>query len=452
MNTFTPEEVTERKLHISETGIFAGLKSETLHHLESMGVYMEYQQEMVAASGQDLAYFFFVIQGSFEVSKVEPESGKKVVLANIGEGQCFGEMSFFTGAPASANVIAVGTVVCWAIHHTALREFIELHDKGAHLAINIGALLAIRVQEGNARLVGLSASLSAYFGHQARQSGKGKVAPKSNQTAEMEIPDEIFDEFVAETLKLKADAEITAEQRSQIRAKIEADELDIVPWLEKGDRGDHLKMRLKLVQESKPSQPRPSRRPSSTLMQPTLLKIPQIRAQVLPEAVPAKSSFSKWLNVSSYLAIPLLTAAILILLLPVQTRESLVDSKQFKSIPFHSFIEGILVHSTVQKNPWILQKGATQTIQMTFPKTVFLRSNLEISQSVPSTLQIRLAIKQKETGTSVLNRMIEIRQHEDFLSLFSVQLPPGSYVLECSCEDWPTEIKIPASIVVNARS
>jgi CRP-like cAMP-binding protein len=452
MNTLASDQISQRQLHITETGIFSGLKEENLKELESRGVYMEYEQEIVTASGQQLEYLFFIIQGKFEVSNVEPKSGKKVVLATIGEGQCFGEMSFFTGSPASANVIAVGSVISWAIPHATLREFIEDHRGGALLAMNIGALMANRVQEGNSRLMGLSATLSAYFGHQARVSNKKKVnAPRTNQAAEMEIPDEIFDEFVKETLKLKSVEEITSEQREQVRAKIEADKIDIVAWLEKAERSDQLKMRLKLVKET--GRIEGVRRPSSSLLQPTLLRIPQIRAQVgIPDFYPQPSIFGKILNIGSYVALPVLTALVIVLLLPLQTRVSWIDSQEFKSIPFNSMIEGFLVRSSIQQNPWTLQNGGVQSINMNLPKGIFLVGKLNLSQKSPSPLKVKVLILRKEGKQSVFNQVIDLPQNADGINLFSVPLSPGSYTLECTCEDWPADVKLPASIVVTARS
>jgi len=105
-------------------------------------------------------------------------------------------MSFFTGTPASANVMAIDRVVCWAIPHESLRQFVESHSGGAHLALNIAVLLARRVQDGNTRLMGMRES-----------------EPLTNR------------------------------ERSIVRSKIESNEVDIVPWLEQGQQGRQLKGR-----------------------------------------------------------------------------------------------------------------------------------------------------------------------------------------------------------------
>ena len=93
MNTLEIDQATDLDARITATGVFKGLSQEQLADLESMGVYMEYHQEPVVADGHDMGYFFYVLRGVLEVSKVDAQTDKKTILAKLGLGQCFGEMS-----------------------------------------------------------------------------------------------------------------------------------------------------------------------------------------------------------------------------------------------------------------------------------------------------------------------------------------------------------------------
>src|ERR1700744_2817499 len=54
--------------------------------------------------GESARLMYFVVHGEVEVQKHDAE--RSVSLAKLGPGSMFGEMSFWDGAPASADVLA----------------------------------------------------------------------------------------------------------------------------------------------------------------------------------------------------------------------------------------------------------------------------------------------------------------------------------------------------------
>ena len=470
MNTLSHEEVACRQVRIPANGVFEGLQPHQLSGLEAMGVYMEYDHELVTADGHPLDYFFFIIQGDFEVLKIDPETGKKHALATIGEGQCFGEMSFFTRAPASANVVAMGKTVCWAIPHESLRQFIESHEGGASLAINVATLLARRVQEGNTRLVGLSASLSAYFGTAARAADpKTPEAPQTADHADMEIPDDVFDDFARDVLGIKEGAELTADQRAGIRSKIEANEVDIVPWLERGQCGQPLKVRLKFVHDTprvavSAAPPKAQAGPvegkialgrAIAASQPMVVRVPQVRARVAPAPVyvkPPRSPMWRLVNIASFLLLPLLTVYVIFLLMPLDSRESIAESAGFKKLPMREFLEWFIFRSNTQSNPVILKNGAQYKLPFRLPKPARLSGRLEFQNQKSVTMRIVVKVGQNEGSSNpAVNETIEMVPGSQTQSLFSVRLPPGSYACECACEDAQPGVEIPATWIISVR-
>ncbi|MDD2709666.1 MAG: cyclic nucleotide-binding domain-containing protein [Verrucomicrobiae bacterium] len=159
MNTLSSREIEKREIHLSGAGILKGVEAGFLMSLEAEGEFREYSREPVVTDGSEIKCFYYIVEGMLEVTKMNPATQKTHVLASIGKGQCFGEMSFLTGAPASADVAAGENVVVWVIPHEKLRQFIETKNGGVKLGLNIATLLAQRMQENNQRLMGLGSTL-----------------------------------------------------------------------------------------------------------------------------------------------------------------------------------------------------------------------------------------------------------------------------------------------------
>ena len=161
MRVLSAEAATTKGLAIASRGIFAELSPEQLQGLQAEGEFRTYANEVVAADAQPLDTLFHILRGEFEVSKADPETGFKVTLAKLGPEQAFGEMSFLSGTPASANVLAKGRVVCWTVSPRAPPAVCgrDQPGRGPRLAMNLATLLADRVREGNTRLVGMSSTL-----------------------------------------------------------------------------------------------------------------------------------------------------------------------------------------------------------------------------------------------------------------------------------------------------
>jgi CRP-like cAMP-binding protein len=62
----------------------------------------------VITEGQEGEALYVVARGQVEVVKVSEDGGRGVVLASLGKGDCFGEMSLLTGQPATATVRTKG--------------------------------------------------------------------------------------------------------------------------------------------------------------------------------------------------------------------------------------------------------------------------------------------------------------------------------------------------------
>jgi CRP/FNR family transcriptional regulator, cyclic AMP receptor protein len=94
----------------------------------------EKRRKTMASSGKERTYkpgdkivdegaigvgFFLILDGSTEVRK----GGK--VLAKLGKGQFFGEMSLIDGSPRSADVVATGPTNCWVLTSWAFESLVK---------------------------------------------------------------------------------------------------------------------------------------------------------------------------------------------------------------------------------------------------------------------------------------------------------------------------------------
>ena len=140
--------------------IFGGLKTETLEFL------LDLSQEVLVAEGD---YFFrehdkgntvYVLEsGLAQVHRMR--AGKPVVLRQLGEGDCFGEMALIDFLPRSASVMAETN--CQAIEIPA-KSLIQLCKKDveqyAMIMMNLGREVSRRLRLAGDRLFELEESLS----------------------------------------------------------------------------------------------------------------------------------------------------------------------------------------------------------------------------------------------------------------------------------------------------
>lgn len=139
--------------------IFGGLKSETLEFL------LDLSKEVFVAEGD---YFFreretgksvFVLEsGLAQVHRLR--AGKPVVLRQLGEGDCFGEMALIDFLPRSASVMAETNCQAIEIHAKSL---IQLYKKDveqyAMIMMNLGREVSRRLRSAGDRLFELEQNL-----------------------------------------------------------------------------------------------------------------------------------------------------------------------------------------------------------------------------------------------------------------------------------------------------
>ena len=104
--------------------------------------------------GAPVEHIFCLLSGKVGVYKKDKE-GKKVLIASLGKGFIFGEMSFLDGGPASATVRAGLPFHVLTINQEALHRLLENQPKLGHKILKAMArLTSLRLRQADDILAG----------------------------------------------------------------------------------------------------------------------------------------------------------------------------------------------------------------------------------------------------------------------------------------------------------
>jgi CRP-like cAMP-binding protein len=138
--------------------IFSSLHEDELEKLEKLSFGKNYSKDEVIFFESDEGDALFLIStGKVKIAKISDE-GKEVILAILGTGEFFGDMSLLDGEARSATVIAVEETEVLLIRR---QEFHLLLKENPQIAIDLLAVLSSRLREAD-RKIGTLALLDVY--------------------------------------------------------------------------------------------------------------------------------------------------------------------------------------------------------------------------------------------------------------------------------------------------
>jgi len=97
---------------------------------------------------------FFVVNGSVKVTRLSKD-GREVILAMMGSGDFFGEMSLLDGESRSANIIALEKTEVLTLNRG---DFIDVLHNYPKIAIQLIKEMALRLRKSDRHIVSLSLS------------------------------------------------------------------------------------------------------------------------------------------------------------------------------------------------------------------------------------------------------------------------------------------------------
>jgi len=135
--------------------IFSELGANVLEELRSRMTKRTYQKNNMILMEDEFGDTFFIIaQGSIKITRVS-EDGREVILAILGEGEFFGEMSLLDGETRSANAIALDESEVMILKRHDFLLFLERFPK---IAISLLTEMANRIRKSDQQIESLSLS------------------------------------------------------------------------------------------------------------------------------------------------------------------------------------------------------------------------------------------------------------------------------------------------------
>jgi|TARA_Y100000310_G_scaffold4743_2_gene5656 CRP-like cAMP-binding protein len=135
--------------------IFSDLSAKVLDELLSRMTKRSYQKNNMILMEDEFGDTFFIIaSGSIKITRVS-EDGREVILAMLGEGEFFGEMSLLDGETRSANAIAIeeSNVLILKRH-----DFLLFLERFPRIAISLLTEMAGRIRKSDQQIESLSLS------------------------------------------------------------------------------------------------------------------------------------------------------------------------------------------------------------------------------------------------------------------------------------------------------
>lgn len=143
--------------------LFSNLSDDELAQISAEASLRQFPKNKVVINAGDKSdSLYIVVAGKVKVL-ISDEEGKEVILAILGPGEFFGEMSVIDSQPRSATVITMETTSLNVIAHT---DFMRCLTNNPQIATTILRTMAKRLREADRRIESLA--LFDVYGRLAR--------------------------------------------------------------------------------------------------------------------------------------------------------------------------------------------------------------------------------------------------------------------------------------------
>ena len=138
---------------LSNVPLFEELEGKDLDAIAKVAISRSYSKGSIIILAEEEGDTLFIIsQGQVKVSIVS-EDGREAILALLGEGAVFGELSLLDGKPRSANVVATEATNLYMVRRA---DFLQLVYKVPQIAVGLLAELASRLRKTDRKIEGLA--------------------------------------------------------------------------------------------------------------------------------------------------------------------------------------------------------------------------------------------------------------------------------------------------------
>lgn len=121
---------------LRQAPLFSGLDDDAAGALEASMTPLSLKRgEVLFNEGDDGSQLYVVTDGKIKLGRTSPD-GRENLLAILGPGQMFGELSFFDPGPRSATATSVTDVTVQSLSHEALTPVLSSHAEVALALLN----------------------------------------------------------------------------------------------------------------------------------------------------------------------------------------------------------------------------------------------------------------------------------------------------------------------------
>jgi len=134
---------------LARTALFAGLDESVLETLGEKTVHRRYRRgNVIFVQGEQGERCYVIVDGAVKISAYHPD-GREAVLAVLGPGDVFGELSLFDHAARSADATAIENTELLSLGTQALTEAMAAHPE---VGLTLLQVLGRRLRQTNEAL------------------------------------------------------------------------------------------------------------------------------------------------------------------------------------------------------------------------------------------------------------------------------------------------------------
>jgi len=162
-----------KKKVLAESILFSGLSDDDLSQVADIAHLKTFNRgKTIFFEGDEGNGFYMVVDGRVKIFKMSFD-GKEQILHIFGPGEPFGEVPVFHGKPFPANAL---TLITTTLLFFPRKEFVDLVAANPSLALNMLAMLSLRLRRFTSQIESLSLKevpgrLAAYLIYLAEEQG-----------------------------------------------------------------------------------------------------------------------------------------------------------------------------------------------------------------------------------------------------------------------------------------
>ena len=145
------ERLSQERLQ--QVSLFSDLDREMLDALLSVSLAVDFSRnETILHESDDGTSLFVILSGSVKVCLMRPD-GKEAILAQLGQGEFFGEMALLDNRPRSASVVALEATQVMMLTRS---DFMQLLQRKPQIIRKMLVTLATRLRNADQKIADLA--------------------------------------------------------------------------------------------------------------------------------------------------------------------------------------------------------------------------------------------------------------------------------------------------------